>query len=115
MNLQEIQVREHEDSSHYFPEGPGDVAYLATALAGEVGETCNEIKKYLRGDFENHPDWNPKQVLLYRLQDELPDILIYLVMLATKVGVDLQFAYEEKKRFNDERYGQGHSKQSADI
>ena len=103
-SLREIQVREHEDTSHYFPDGPGSLTYLATALAGEVGEACNEIKKYERGDFENHPDRTPEQVLKDRLEGELPDILIYLVMLATRVGVDLESAYEKKKRFNDDRY-----------
>jgi NTP pyrophosphatase (non-canonical NTP hydrolase) len=113
MDLQAIQVREFEDTTHYFPEHEDSVAYLATALAGEVGETCNEIKKFLRGDFDNDPDFKPSQVLMYKLQKELPDILIYLVMLSTKVGVDLEAAYKEKKRFNDERFG--HPNRSATI
>jgi NTP pyrophosphatase (non-canonical NTP hydrolase) len=67
-------------------------------LAGEVGETCNEIKKWSRGDFN-------VQELTKRLEEELPDILIYLVMLSHAVGVDLEKAYAEKKEYNDERFG----------
>ena len=116
MNVRDIQVREFEDTKTYFPDAPTDVAFLATALAGEVGETCNIIKKHLRGDFIEEGTataLTESQKLMFKLHDELPDILIYLVMLATAAGVDLERAYEDKKRINDERFG--HPRKSATV
>lgn len=97
MHLKEIQSVEGSDSKHYFPhlsEGP---VYLGVALAGEVGEVCNEIKKWARDDF-------PVAELRERLRKELPDVLIYLVMLADHLNLDLEADYKEKKEYNDRRY-----------
>lgn len=98
MNLSHIQEREVRDSTHYFPDHHAGFEYLAIALAGEVGETCNDIKKWSRGDFDTDE-------LQYRLFRELPDILIYLVMLSGALGIDLEEAYDHKKEYNDRRYG----------
>lgn len=97
MHIADIQKREWDDKTHYFPEHKDSLLYYATALAGEVGETCNVIKKYDRGSLDYGE-------LVEKLYDELPDILIYLVMLAEKEGIDLEAAYETKKEFNERRY-----------
>ena len=98
MDLREIQRIEVDDSPHYFPDhNSSGLEYLGVALAGEVGEVCNEIKKWSRGDF-------PFSELQNRLSDELPDVLIYLVMLAGSLDIDLEEAWEEKKEYNDQRY-----------
>ncbi len=99
MHLDEIQNIEVDDSSHYFPHVDIDnPLYMAVALAGEVGEACNEIKKWSRGDFT-------LPVLKGRLGPELADILIYLVMLAGTLEINLQEEYDIKKEFNDARFG----------
>lgn len=95
--LRAIQSREARDSTHYFPNHEQGVAYLAVALAGEVGEICNVVKKYERGDFD-------MQILREELRGELPDVLIYLVMLAAHLDLDLQEAYVAKKEYNNARY-----------
>lgn len=61
----------------------------ATALAGEVGEACNLIKKRRRGDSIKDKD----------IMDELADIFTYLDLLAWKVGYDLDSAVI--KKFNE--------------
>lgn len=56
-----------------------------TALAGEVGETANILKKIRRGDtslFEARKE----------LAKELADIQCYLVLLANRCGIDLEVA-----------------------
>lgn len=98
MNLENIQIVEAQDTPRYFPSVDASVDYLAIALAGEVGEACNVVKKWLRGDFET----NEFREFLYQ---ELPDVLIYLVLLAEAAGFSLQDAYVDKKEYNNVRYG----------
>lgn len=61
----------------------------AVAVAGEVGELCNAIKKQHRGD--DLPDTE--------VAKEMADIVIYLDLLATCKGIDLSQAIKEK--FNE--------------
>jgi len=100
MYLTDIQQREVDDSADYFADLELSPVYLAVALAGEVGEVCNEIKKYERGDFDFVE-------LTKRLHDELPDVLIYLVMLAGAMEINLSYAYNRKKEYNDRRFRTG--------
>ncbi len=97
MHLTDIQQREHDDSAKYFPGLTTSIDYMTLAMAGEVGEICNDVKKHLRGDFDL-PE------LRKRMMGELPDVLIYLVMLAHEMGFSLEMAYDIKKEYNDRRY-----------
>ncbi len=97
MDLLDIQQNESSDTKNYFPDHKPDMQFLAIALAGETGESCNKIKKHLRGDFS-------LDTLRIILSDELPDILIYLVMLADEMGINLNTAYLTKKEYNDARF-----------
>ena len=55
------------------------------ALAGEVGEALNLVKKIKRGDFSEGD-------VREDIADELADILIYLDLLAARLGIDLSEA-----------------------
>ena len=61
----------------------------ACALAGEVGEACNLIKKMRRGD--------PK-ITRIDVGEELADVVIYADLLAQRLGLDL--GYEVQMKFN---------------
>src|SRR5438132_10255212 len=54
----------------------------ACALAGEVGEACNLIKKMRRGD--------PK-ITRIDVGEELADVVIYADLLAQRLGLDLGY------------------------
>lgn len=54
----------------------------AVALAGEVGEACNVLKKVRRGDMSLE-EAQPKLV------QEFADIVIYLDLLSKQAGIDL--------------------------
>lgn len=101
MHLVEIQELEYGDVKDYFPELAKDVEqlilHMGLSLAGEVGEVANELKKWHRGDF-GFID------LQTRLGKELPDILIYLVLLAGAMNINLEEVWAIKKEFNDKRY-----------
>ncbi len=56
------------------------------ALAGEVGEACNLIKKLRRGD----------EVTAARIAEEVADVVIYADLLCQRLGVRLEDAVREK-------------------
>ena len=55
------------------------LSYFGNALAGEVGEACNFIKKIERGD----------PIPASELGKELADIVIYADLIASKLGLSL--------------------------
>lgn len=61
----------------------------AVAVAGEVGEACNLIKKRRRGE----------QIGVSYVADELADAVIYIDLLCARLHIDLGEAITEK--FND--------------
>ena len=64
-------------------------AEWACAMAGEVGEACNLIKKLNRGDSINVED----------IGKELADVIIYADLLAARLGIDLCTSI--RKKFNE--------------
>jgi NTP pyrophosphatase (non-canonical NTP hydrolase) len=67
-----------------------DRRFLALALAGEVGELLNVVKKAWRGD--DDPSYEGK------IAEELADARIYLELLARAHGMDLDAACTEVVR-----------------
>jgi NTP pyrophosphatase (non-canonical NTP hydrolase) len=67
----------------------------ATALAGEVGELCNLLKKRRRGE----------AVKIGDLADEIGDVLAYLDLLAAHLGINLEQAAVDKFNVVSKRRG----------
>ena len=65
-------------------------AMWACALAGEVGELCNLIKKEFRG---------LDKVSRRSIEDEIADVAIYLDLLAARYKIDL--SYVICRKFNE--------------
>ncbi len=101
MDLLDIQELEFKDVEVYFPELAKDgaqlILHMGLGLVGEAGEIANDLKKWHRGDFDSVE-------LASRLSSELPDVLIYLVLLAGAMNINLEEVWEIKKEYNDERY-----------
>ena len=74
---------------------------LAMALTGEVGELV-EIFQWLTQAQSVEAARDPATAQAVR--DELADVLIYLVRLASVLGVDLDAAVREKLAANARRY-----------
>lgn len=70
----------------FFPLKSWSPTDYGCALAGEVGEVCNLLKKMLRGD----------EVDLRAVEDELADAFSYLDLLAARLGIDLPTAVTRK-------------------
>ncbi len=66
--------------------GCDQASYWGCAIAGEVGELCNLIKKLERdNEFDEE-----------KFKEELADIFIYTVLIARWFGIDLLEAILEK-------------------
>lgn len=81
----------------------------ATAMAGECGEACNLIKKLRRATGPtmelgraNTPE---AAALIPMIADELADTLIYIDLLAARLGIDLGLAVTLKFNHVSERVG----------
>jgi NTP pyrophosphatase (non-canonical NTP hydrolase) len=71
--------------------------HIALALAGEVGELANVVKKVERGDLSYAE-------ALGRLEEEAADVLIYLLKLSYQTGIDLETAFVKKQLANAARF-----------
>lgn len=97
------------DSQKWFPKtgatvGTSSIEQLkhhALAMAGEVGEFANLVKKIDRGDKSLQDE-----LVRFDMKDELTDVLIYLLNLAGMLEVDLLQAFINKRKRNNERFGE---------
>lgn len=93
----------------YHPISSWSLTDWATALAGEVGEACNVIKKLRRLDIRTGPvrseDIEEEAYLWPTLADALADVQIYLDLLATAARIDLQAAVIAKFNRTSDRVG----------
>ena len=88
----------------------------ALALAGEVGEVANLVKKADRGDLEYDS-------LVSLLSGELADVLAYTLKLAHAARIDIEKSFEDKMVDNANRFppsqvsapGQGMSMRLIDL
>jgi NTP pyrophosphatase (non-canonical NTP hydrolase) len=74
------------------------LTYWTTALAGEVGELCNMIKKLQRvekGGIDGGSSYSASQINKEMLQEEIGGIAIYLDLLAALLDIDLEDAIKE--------------------
>ena len=77
------------------PQESGD------GLSGEVGE-LTEIFQWMTEDASKEAARNPETA--QAVKDELADVLMYVVRLASTLGVDLNAAVQQKLKVNGEKY-----------
>lgn len=71
------------------------LTYWTTALAGEVGELCNMIKKLQRverGGVDGGSSYLAKDINREMLKEEIGGIAIYLDLMASLLDIDLSEA-----------------------
>lgn len=88
------------DSRHWFPSIYEEStlplpSYFALALSGEVGELCNFMKKVVRDGADKTDE----------IGAELADILVYTLLLARSLNVDMDAVLQEKRDVLVERWG----------
>jgi NTP pyrophosphatase (non-canonical NTP hydrolase) len=78
------------------------LTYWTTALAGEVGELCNMVKKMQRvelGGVDGGSSYTAKDITREMLKEEIGGIAIYLDLMASLLDIDLGEAIRDT--FND--------------
>ena len=70
-----------------------ELEHLVVCLLGELGEFANILKKVRRGDFA-------LTAVKDELDEELVDVFIYLLKIASQFHVDLEAGYEKKMEKN---------------
>jgi len=73
------------------------LTYWTTALAGEVGELCNMIKKLQRvenGGIDGGSSYKACDITKKMLQEEIGGIAIYLDLLASLLDIELEEAIQ---------------------
>jgi NTP pyrophosphatase (non-canonical NTP hydrolase) len=84
------------------------MTYWTTALAGEVGELCNMIKKLervQRGGIDGGSTYTAKNIDTKMLKEEIGGIAIYLDLLASLLHIDLQEAIVDTFNEKSVKYG----------
>jgi len=92
-NLRQVNVQRCEQSFH--PLKDWSQTDWACAVAGEVGELCNLIKKRRRGE----------DVSLLAVEKEIADVIIYIDLLAAFFDIDLNKAIINKFNEVSDRIG----------
>lgn len=84
------------------------LTYWTTALAGEVGELCNMIKKMQRverGGMDGGSTYTAKDITKDMLKEEIGGIAIYLDLLASLLDISLEEAIIDTFNSKSEKMG----------
>ena len=101
IQLQSDFDKRHASSHPFFvpitAQNLGDLEHLVVCLVGEVGEFANQLKKVVRGDLA----YDEARA---GLSDELADIFIYLMKIASQANIDLESSFFNKLHRNETRF-----------
>lgn len=86
-------------------EWPGndkaDMPFRALEVAGEAGELCEAVKKFLRAE----RGIKGSTATLSQVAEEMGDLLVSLDLLANEMGIDLGKAVQAKFNATSIKYG----------
>lgn len=85
-----------EREADYDKERKQDLPFLGCAIAGEVGELCNLIKKMERTRLGLQGSTATEQDAL----DEIADIFIYGIVIGTRIGTPSELEQAIVRKFN---------------
>ena len=78
------------------------IQYNSIALAGEVGEFANLVKKSVRSNLSNGEF--PNDEMLKRMREEITDVFIYLLLTASLLDVNLEKEFLASIKKNEKRF-----------
>jgi NTP pyrophosphatase (non-canonical NTP hydrolase) len=103
--FREVNIKRATEGFKTYDNVP--LLFFTTALAGEVGELCNMIKKIERakyGGLDAGTNHKAADITTDVLKEEIGGIFIYLDLLSSLVGVDLGEAILETFNSKSEKY-----------
>lgn len=84
------------------------LTYWTTAIAGEVGELCNMIKKLERvknGGIDGGSSYTAATITKEMIEEQIGGIAIYLDLISGILDIDLQQAIIKTFNSKSEKYG----------
>jgi dCTP diphosphatase len=114
-NMKTLNIEKIQDELKTFAKARDweqfhSVKNLAMALSVETSELV-EIFQWMTEEQSNAAQSDP--TLRSRAQDEIADVFVYLLRIATKLDIDLEEAVLQKMKKNEEKYPVELSKGSA--
>jgi NTP pyrophosphatase (non-canonical NTP hydrolase) len=103
--MRKINVQRAAEGFKCYDNQP--LTYWTTALAGEVGELCNMIKKIQRverGGIDGGSSYTAKDINKEMLKEEIGGIVIYLDLLASLLNINLEDAIIDTFNSKSEKY-----------
>lgn len=95
----------HVANYHRQQQWPGNhkatVEFRTIEFAGEAGELCEKIKKWLRGEL----GIKGNTATIADIASEMGDVIVCLDLLAQKLDIDLGAAVRDKFNETSEKYG----------
>ncbi|MEL6509025.1 MAG: MazG-like family protein [Pseudomonadota bacterium] len=101
MSLQALAVANTQRQIEWGGNEKADLAFRALEFAGESGELCEAVKKFLR----KQRGIEGNTLSLEAIEDEMGDVIITLSLLATDLGIDLDRTYRRKFNKTSAKYG----------
>jgi NTP pyrophosphatase (non-canonical NTP hydrolase) len=104
--MRPINVQRAKEGFRCYDNQP--LTYWTTALAGEVGELCNMIKKLQRvanGGADGGSSYTAKDITKEMLKEEIGGIAIYLDLLASLLDIDMEEAIKDTFNQKSEQMG----------
>ena len=81
-----------------------ELEYLVIALAGELREIADPLKKFLREIKRSGLKEENFKVLREKLKEELTDVFIYTIIVSILLDIDLEKEFYKKHEKNKEKY-----------
>jgi NTP pyrophosphatase (non-canonical NTP hydrolase) len=99
LTLNDLRQANQARQSYWGGSENWTLADWSNALAGEVGEACNVVKKLRRPELGTVGNKHDQEAYRQQLASEIGDVLIYLDLLANAAGYRLEHCV--MKAFND--------------
>jgi NTP pyrophosphatase (non-canonical NTP hydrolase) len=108
MEIEDFKKLQKEFDNKYigpYNDLPEDLLFLTTALAGEVGEFANLVKKYYRTEKKGLSVINDKDKdYLAEMKKEIIDAFCYFLIIANQLDLDIEAEFKENLARNSSRF-----------
>ena len=84
-----LRIANEARQAHWGGADNWTLADWSNAVAGEVGEACNVVKKIRRPELGTRGNAADLPTYYRQLESEIGDVVIYLDLLARKAGLEL--------------------------
>jgi len=108
MDIVEFKKLQKEFDDKYigpYEDLPEDLLFLSTALAGEVGEFANLVKKYFRlKSKELAVNGEEGRDYLAEMRKEIIDVFCYFLIIANQLDLDIEEEFKDNLERNKSRF-----------